>query len=240
MWPRDPAAHPSVRPLRHPAVQAVLSRVLAGYLRFSLSTLRWRSEGRERAEGVWDAGGGVIVCFQHGRIALSPACWPLDRAQEPRALISLSADGGFVAAAVARLGFPAIRGSAAKAADPARGRAKAKGGAAAFRETLRWIRGGGGVAITPDGPRGPPGSMTDGPPLLARASAAPVLLVGLACRPCLRLGSWDRHAVPLPFGRGLIVWDGPFLAGRDADPERLREDWRARLQAVTDRAEAAV
>ena len=224
-----------MRPLRHPVVQAVLARLLAGYLRFALRTTRWRSEGRERAEGVWDAGGGVIVCFQHGRIALSPACWPLDRAQEPRAMISLSADGGFVAATVERLGFPAIRGSAGKASDPA----KSKGGASAFRETLRWIRGGGGIAITPDGPRGPPGAMTDGPPLLARASAAPVLLVGLACRPCVRLKSWDRHVVPLPFARGLIVWDGPFAAGRDDDPERLREDWRTRLQAVTDRAETA-
>ena len=225
-----------MRPLRHPGVQAVLSRVLAGYLRLALRTIRWRSEGRERAEGVWDAGGGVVVCFQHGRIALSPACWPLDRAQAPRAMISLSADGGFVAAAVERLGFPAIRGSAARPGDPA----KSKGGASAFRETLRWIRGGGGIAITPDGPRGPPGAMTDGPPLLARASGAPVLLVGLAARPCLRLRSWDRHVVPLPFGRGLIVWDGPLAAGRDADPEPLRRDWRARLQAVTDRAEAAV
>ena len=214
----------------------MLSRLLAGYLRFALRTIRWRWEGRERAEAVWDAGGGVIVCFQHGRIALSPACWPLDRAQEPRALISLSADGGFVAAAVERLGFPAIRGSAAKGVDPA----KSKGGAAAFRETLRWIRGGGGVAITPDGPRGPPGAMTDGPPLLARASGAPVLLVGLACRPCVRLRSWDHHVVPLPFGRGLIVWDGPSRAGREDDPERLRETWRTHLQAVTDRAEAAV
>ena len=217
-------------------VQGVLSRLLAGYLRFALRTIRWRSEGRERAEGVWDAGGGVIVCFQHGRIALSPACWPLDRAQEPRAMISLSADGGFVAAAVERLGFPAIRGSAGKASDTA----KSKGGVAAFRETLRWIRGGGGIAITPDGPRGPPGAMTDGPPLLARASGAPVLLVALAARPCLRLRSWDSHVVPLPFGRGLVVWDGPVSAGRDDDPERLREDWRTRLQAVTDRAETAV
>ena len=225
-------------------MQAVLARGLAAYLRFALGTIRWRWEGREAAEAVWDAGGGVIVCFQHGRIALSPACWPLDRAQEPRAMISLSADGGFIAAAVARLGFPAIRGSAAKPSDPAPGRAKeggrSKGGSAAFRETLRWIRGGGGIAITPDGPRGPPGAMTEGPPLLARASGAPVLLVGLACRPCLRLSSWDRHVAPLPFGRGLIVWDGPFEAGRDDDPDALRDSWRARLQAVTDRAEAAV
>lgn len=229
-----------MRPLRHPLVQRALSRVLAGYLRLALRTIRWTSENRAAAEGVWDSGGPVIVLFQHGRIALSPACWPLERAQEPRAMISLSADGQFIAGAVERLGFPAIRGSAGKAGDPARAQAaKSKGGAGAFRETLRWLKGGGGIAITPDGPRGPAGSMTDGPPLLAKASGAPVLLVGLACRPCLRLRSWDAHVIPLPFARGRIAWDGPLKAPRDGDPETLREAWRLRLQAVTDRAEAA-
>ena len=224
-----------MRVLRLPWLQAVLAALLAAYLRATLRTLRWRHEGRERAEAVWDAGGPVIVCFQHGRIALSPACWPLDRAQEPRAMISLSADGAFVARAMEALGFPAVRGGA--------GKASAKGGAGAFRETLRWLKGGGGIAITPDGPRGPAGSMTDGPPLLAKASGAPVLLVGLAARPCVRLNSWDRHAVPLPFGRGAIVWEGPFHVPRDADAEavaRDREAWRAALQAATDRAEALV
>lgn len=225
-----------MRPLRHPGVQAVLSRVLAFYLRWTLRSIRWRWEGREAAERVWDAGGGVVVCLQHARITLAPACWPLDRAQEPRVLVSLSSDGQFIAGAMQRLGFPAIRGSAAKPSDPA----KSKGGASAFRETLRWIRGGGGIAITPDGPRGPPGSMTDGPPLLAKTSGAPVLLVGLACGPCLRLGSWDSQVVPLPFTRGALVWDGPHVAARDADTEALLADWRARLQAVTDRAEALV
>ncbi len=219
-----------MRPLRIPWVRAVLARALAGYLRFGLRTIRWTSENAAAAEGVWEAGGGVIVCFQHGRIALSPACWPLGRAQEPRVMISLSADGAFVADAVARLGFPAIRGGG--------GKASAKGGASAFRETLRWLKGGGGIAITPDGPRGPAGAMTEGPPLLARTSGAPVLLVGLACRPCLRLSAWDRHVVPLPFGRGRIVWEGPLRADRDAAPETLRDAWRERLQAVTDRAEA--
>ena len=220
---------------RSAGVQRALGRLFAAYLRFALATTRWRWEGRERAEGVWAGGGGIVVCFWHARIGLSPACWPLDRAQAPRALISLSADGGFIAEAMARLGFPAIRGSAAKPSDPA----KAKGGAQAFREVLRWIRAGNGVAVTPDGPRGPAERMTDGPPLLSRLSGAPVLLVGLAARPCLRLKSWDRAVVPLPFARGVICWDGPIAP--PAPGEELGEvgaAWSRRLTAVTARAEA--
>jgi hypothetical protein len=226
----------SKRLLRRPGVQTALARLFSGYVRFCIATTRWRHEGRERAEAVWalrgDSGGGVIVCFWHARIAISPACWPLDRAQEPRALISHSADGRFIALAMERLGFPAILGSASKTADAS------KGGARAFREVLRWIADGNGVAITPDGPRGPAETFTDGPPLLARLSKSPVLLVGLAARPCIRLNSWDRAVIPLPFARGAIVWDGPLRAGREDDLSALADDWAGRLSAATERAEA--
>jgi lysophospholipid acyltransferase (LPLAT)-like uncharacterized protein len=220
-------------------VQAALAWLFAAYLKFALSTMRWRQEDRDKAEALWDAGGGVLVCFWHGRIALSPACWPLDRAQEPRALISLSPDGQFIAGAVARLGFPAIRGSSTKKSAPA----KAKGGAGAFRDVLRWVSQGGGVAITPDGPRGPAEAMAEGVPLLAKASAAPVLLVGLAARPCLRLRSWDEAAVPLPFTRGAICWDRMPVVPRETDAAGLavlNHQWTARLSALTRRAEALV
>ena len=225
---------------RRPDVQGALAWLMAAYLRFALATIRWKNVDRACAEAVWDlpreTRPGVIVCFWHSRIALSPACWPLGRAQEPRALISLSPDGQFIAGAVQRLGFPAIRGSSQKASDPAAD----KGGAAAFRDVLRWIKGGGGVAITPDGPRGPAETMKDGAPLLGRVSGAPVLFVGLAARPCLRLGSWDRAMIPLPFGRGAIVWAGGAPVARDADTEALASEWSARLSELTRRAEEMV
>jgi lysophospholipid acyltransferase (LPLAT)-like uncharacterized protein len=217
-------------------VQSTLAFLLAAYLRATLVTIRWRHEGRERAEAIWDAKGPVLVCFWHSRIPLSPACWPLGRAQEPRAVISLSPDGEFIAKAMERIGFPAIRGSSRKDSDPS----KDKRGAGATRDILRWLKDGNGVAITPDGPRGPAEDMKEGPPMLARLSKAPVLLVGLASKPCLRLGSWDKAMIPLPFTRGVIVWDGPLGASAADDLEALRMDWTQRLSAVTRRAEAGL
>ena len=222
-----------MRPLRSPFVQGLLSRLLAGWLRLCIATIRWRQENLEGAQETWTSGGGAIVCFWHSRIALAPACWPLDKAQEPRVLISLSPDGEFIAQAVSRLGFPAIRGSSSKkeALD------KAKGGAAAFRDVLRWIRSGGGIAVTPDGPRGPAEEMAEGAVLLAKASGAPVLLVGLSSRPEMVLDTWDQARVPLPFGRGAIVWDGPIVWEDGADLGVVRQEWAARLSAATRRAE---
>jgi lysophospholipid acyltransferase (LPLAT)-like uncharacterized protein len=224
---------------RNPVVQGVLAAIFAGYLKFCLRTLHWTIAGGERAEGVWDKGGGVVVCFWHSRIALAPGCWPAGRAQPPRVLISLSPDGQFIAAAIEKLGFPAIRGSAAKSASAA----KAKGGAQAFRAALKWLKGGGGVAITPDGPRGPARQMSLGAATLAGASGAPVLLAGMACRPAIRLKSWDRGVIPVPFGRAALVWDGPHHVERAMDTGavgQLTDAWGAALNAATDRAEALV
>jgi len=223
-----------VRPLRTPWVQSVLAWLFAAWLKLCLSTTRWRHADREVAEAIWTAGGGVIVCFWHSRLTLAPQAWPAGRAQEPRVLVSLSQDGEFIARAVERLGFPAIRGSSSKKGAPD----KAKGGAAAFRDTLRWIQNGGAVAITPDGPRGPVETMAEGAVMLARVSGAPVLLIGLASGPAITLDTWDRGRLPLPFGRGAVVYEGPIRIGREADVAEIRADWAERLSAATRRAEA--
>lgn len=221
------------RPLRHPLVQAALAWALAGWLKLCFATMRWRYENREAVERVWAQGGPVIVLFWHSRISLAPATWDHARGQDIRALISMSPDGAFIAQAMDKLGFPAIRGSSAKktALD------KAKGGGPAFRELLRWLKGGGGVAITPDGPRGPAEQMAEGAALLAKSSGAPVLMFGVACRPAIRLNSWDKSVLPLPFARAVVVWDEPVTADREADLDALRHDWAARLSRATRRAE---
>lgn len=219
-----------MRPLNSRPVQIVLAWLFAGWMSLCVATMRWR---RENTAVAALGEGGIIVAFWHSRIGLSPAAHP-DLGRRPmRALISLSRDGEFIAGAVARLGFPAIRGSSAKV-----GSAKAKGGSAAFRDSLRWIRSGGGLAMTPDGPRGPAEQMAEGAPALARAADAPVLLLGMAARPAIRLNSWDRALLPLPFSRGAVVWELVQHPGREIDDATVAADWAARLTAVTTRAEA--
>ncbi|MDP1777345.1 MAG: lysophospholipid acyltransferase family protein [Brevundimonas sp.] len=221
-----------MRPLRNPHIQGVLAWLLASWMRFCFATIRWTQVNATAAEQIWADGGGVVCAFWHSRIALSPACWPLDRAQPAKALISLSPDGQFIARAVGRLGIPAIRGSSAN-----RDKAdRAKGGSQALRDGLKQLKVG-ALGVTPDGPRGPVRVMAEGFPLLARLSGAPVLLIGLSCNPAIRLNSWDGALVPLPFGRGAIVWE----ATRYPDGAELADvaiDWARRLTAVEAEADA--
>jgi lysophospholipid acyltransferase (LPLAT)-like uncharacterized protein len=201
-------------------------------MQFCFSTMRWTHENEAVAEAVWAKGGGVLCAFWHSRIALSPACWPLDRAQPAKALISLSADGQFIARAVALQGFPAIRGSSSNKDKADRD----KGGSQALRAGLRQLKVG-ALAITPDGPRGPARQMAEGLPMMARISKAPTLFIGMSCNPAIRLNSWDRAIIPLPFARGAIVWDvADYPVGEDL--EAVRRDWADRLNAVEARADA--
>ena len=79
--------------------------------------------------------------------------------------------------------------------------------------------------------------MAEGLPLMAKLSGAPTLFIGMSCSPAIRLNSWDSAILPLPFGKGAIVWDvADFPKG--ADLSDVAADWTARLNAVEERADA--
>ena len=221
-----------MRPLRNPVVVSVLAWTLAKWMQFCFATIRWTYQNQGVAEAVWKQGGGVLAVFWHSRIGLSPACWPLDRATPAKALISLSADGEFIAKAVARQGFPAVRGSSTNK-DKAE---KAKGGTQALRDGLKQLKVG-GLAITPDGPRGPARQMAEGLPMLAKISGAPALFIGMSCSPAIRLNSWDKAVLPLPFGKGAIVWDVADYPEGAAMADVVLA-WTERLNAVEAEADA--
>ncbi|MBA3812465.1 MAG: lysophospholipid acyltransferase family protein [Caulobacteraceae bacterium] len=221
---------------RSRAAQPVLAWLAAAYVEVVIATLRWRIPDRAIADLALASPQGVIALFWHGRIVQGMACRPLLKKRPRRVMISRSRDGAFIAMAAERLGVPPIRGSAGKVGDPL-----GKGGAAAFREAVDFIQGGGVMILTPDGPRGPREVLPPGPAQLARAADCAVFLMSLAAKPVLTLKSWDRASLPLPFARGCVVLEGPLRVAPDADAtalEAARADWQARMRAGQARAEA--
>jgi len=222
--------------LRSKAVQSLLAWLISSYVELIIATLRWRFENRGPTDAAMDAPEGLIGLLWHGRIAQGMACRPVMKTKPRRVMISLSRDGEFIAMAAERVGIPTIRGSTGRG-----DQAPAKGGAAAFRQALKFIRQGGVMLLTPDGPRGPREVMPVGPAQMARAAGCPVFLLGLAASPALALGSWDRGRIPLPFARACLVLDGPLRVPGGADEaemEAIRGDWQTRMRVAQDRAEA--
>ncbi len=133
-------------------------------------------------------------------------------------IVSRSRDGDWIEALLSRLGYaPSPRGSSSR------------GGAAALRQQIRTAQETGLGALLCDGPRGPAGVAKPGVLLLARACSAPLWPIAFSARPALRIGSWDRMLLPLPFARVVCSYGEPIVVPRDADDEAL-EACRRRLE----------
>ncbi len=192
---------------RKAIVQRMLAALAAGLIATVKATTRWRTVNGAAAAAAWAGERAVIVAFWHNRLAMMPACW---RSREPfHMLISSHPDGRLIANAVGHFGISTISGSSTR------------GGGEAMRGLVRALKTGASVGVTPDGPRGPPMTVGDGVLALARLSGAPILPAAVAVSRRVVLDTWDRLIIPLPFGRGSMIWGEPITVPRDADDATL-------------------
>jgi lysophospholipid acyltransferase (LPLAT)-like uncharacterized protein len=113
-------------------------------------------------------------------------------------IVSEARDGRYLANFATRLGYGAIGGSSH------RGQVKAMRGA------LRGLEAGIPIAVTPDGPKGPRRVIKPGALQALQAVGGRVMPVYADARPAVRVNSWDRFLVPLPFARVRIAYGEPF------------------------------
>ncbi|MBM3628316.1 MAG: DUF374 domain-containing protein [Alphaproteobacteria bacterium] len=209
---------------------AIVSALVAAYVRLVLATTSWRIEGREHIEARFaDPASIVVVAFWHGRLGAMVGLWRcLDHGRPVAVLSSTHRDGRISAATMRRLGLEVVDGSSRR------------GGSEGLRRMISWLRGGRWAAITPDGPRGPRMRAQPGVLMMARMAGAPVLPVAFSTTRGRTLGSWDGLLLPLPFGRGVYVVGRPIVMPRETDEatlEALRLEVEAALTAVTREAD---
>ncbi len=216
-----------------PAVETLVTGAIAAYVRFVWATTRWEIRGLEHPEPYWRESRPLIGAFWHGRLLMMPKIWR--GRTKVHMLISQSRDGQMIARAVAHLGIDTIRGSTRRGD-------RDKGGGAAVRSIMKAVRAGESICITPDGPKGPRMRASAGVVAVARLTGAPVFPASWSTSRAIRMRSWDRFHLPLPFGRGVFVIAPPITVPRDADEaeqERLRGEIEAALIRATDEADRA-
>ena len=116
----------------------------------------------------------------------------------PGALVSPSKDGELAARLLAKLEITAVRGSGRRS------------GAMAMRDMYVAIKDQDlSPLIAPDGSTGPAHEFKPGAIMLARLSGSPVVPLSFSCTRGVKLGTWDRLLLPLPFSRVEVVFDRP-------------------------------
>ncbi len=172
-----------------------------------------------RRQGCVPADWRIITAFLHGDILMMAHVFKDFGAA---VIISQHGDGELIARVTQRMGNQPVRGSSTR------------GGARAFREVVgQWSDRPWGM--TPDGPRGPRGSVHEGVILLAAQGERPIYPVGFACSRTKRLRSWDRFAIPAPFARIVVHLGEPILVPVDVEGSHrtaLARELEARLAAA--------
>jgi hypothetical protein len=84
--------------------------------------------------------------------------------------------------------------------------------------------------ITVDGSKGPRYRMKLGGVMLARKCGKPIVLVRTWYKRRLRLGTWDRMAVPLPFNVIRYYLRGPYFVPEAAKSDAALQEFARRLE----------
>jgi lysophospholipid acyltransferase (LPLAT)-like uncharacterized protein len=142
----------------------------------------------------------------------------------PHTLASLGESGELIARMLARCGFVVFRGGSTTH------RSRRREGT--LQEMIDHMRTHDEViyGLTVDGSKGPPYRMKTGGLIIARECGRPVVLVRTWYKRCLRLPTWDRMAVPLPFNRISYYLRGPYIVPDMARTEAGLEQFRLQLE----------
>ncbi len=196
-----------------------LQNIAAAFGSVLLKGLAWtlRFELKDEA-GCYDSNRQrpVIVCIWHNRIlgaVLSDYHANLRKRIPLSVLTSASKDGGWLAAVARRFRMGAVRGSSSRR------------GAAALLEISRHLGGGGDIAITPDGPRGPNYSIAPGILYLARHAGVGIVPMEVQISRYWKIGKkWDALWIPKPFSRVTVTFHKPLEIVNPDEEELPRLD----------------
>lgn len=195
------------------AVTPLAPPVVAWLLRIVAWTLRPDFSRCAPLRARWDRGDNVIVAFWHNRLLLMPS---LGAGIPVSILVSHHRDGEIATRALALWGIHTVRGSSTR------------GGVSGFLRLVEAYRAGDTLAVIPDGPRGPRYEAKPGVIRLAKATGATIFPVSCAVSRFLRLRTWDRLVVPLPFARVTFLVGEPIDVPRSARGAEL-ESYRLNL-----------
>ena len=131
----------------------------------------------------------VIFAFWHGDLLLQPYLYyQFRKIPKAKVLISDHFDGQIIARIMTFFRLGTIHGSTTR------------GGAKVLIQGLKSLSEGYDIGITPDGPKGPRYTVSDGVVVMAQKRQAKVIVYSCVPSSFWQLGSWDSFVIPKPFG----------------------------------------
>ena len=132
----------------------------------------------------------IIFACWHGELLMLPYLYKQYRkVAHAKVLISDHFDGLLISKTIKYFGLGTIAGSTNRNA------------ARVLIQGIKTIKEGYDIGITPDGPKGPRHSVSDGAIVMAQKTKAKIVLVEIKPTKYWQLNSWDKFTIPKPFGK---------------------------------------
>ncbi len=198
-------------------ISVFLAPFVAFLLRLIHKTIRWD----RRID--YELYRGKIIALLHGN-ALGVAMLGIDRGIY--ALVSRFRDGDIAEKFLLSLGYRVVRGSSEEGKPQ-------KGGSVGLLRLIKVLKEGNTVAITVDGPKGPYGKVKAGVILLAQKTGVPIIPVYVDFEWYIRLKTWDRLIIPIPFSRAKVRIGNPLWVLPEDSIEAKREELEEVLSSLS-------
>jgi len=160
---------------------------------FVYRTSNWKIRGEEHFSKAIESGKPILLCVWHGRFSF-PAFWLAKNRIHAYAIASRHGDAAIIARIFKRWGFGLIRGSSSRGSED-------KGGRDVIREMARIfdVPGTSIIAVTNDGPKGPPRIAKPGSIAIALKKDVQIITITGTASEYKVFGSWDKFRIPKPF-----------------------------------------
>lgn len=201
----------------------VVPHLYMAYMRFVWATSRIEGRDFVAVNDIRVQHNGVVCVLWHEEV-MTVAFGYAYIGLRPHTLASLGESGELIARMLALCGFVVFRGGSTT------GRARRREGT--LEELIEHMRTHDGVlyGLTVDGSRGPPYRMKTGSLVIARECRRPIVLVRTWYKRCVRLATWDRMAVPLPFNVIRYYYRGPYVVPDSANTESGLGEFRRQIE----------
>ncbi len=152
--------------------------------------------GEEHLLSLINTGKPIMVCVWHGRL-LFPSWYIRLKTTNLHAIASQHTDAEIMARILNNWGYGLIRGSTRK------------GGKAVVKKMAAVFKSAGTVAVTNDGPKGPPRIAKAGSTGLALKYNVQIITITGSATKYWQIKSWDRFMLPKPFGKIQLIVSPP-------------------------------
>jgi hypothetical protein len=202
---------------------AVVPALYLAYMRLVWATSRVEPHNFPELHGIIEQYNGAVGLLWHEEVA-TVAYGYYYLGFRPHTLASVGEAGELIARMLQRCGFVVFRGGSTTGR-----KRRVEGTLEAMIDHMRThdrvIYG-----LTVDGSKGPRYRIKRGGIVIARECGKPVILARTWFKRCLRLPTWDRMALPLPFNRIGYYLKGPYLVPEGAHTDEGLERFRLELE----------